>query len=282
MNNVIVFLLSGIGFWLTLTVNAQVPPVYEVYAVAFTNNFKLEGKWSATRNGPDTVDMCFMVWLIKGNNGKNILVDAGYILSDSALKVDQIGYTRPDKALKKMNLNPDDITDVIISHTHFDHIGGVGLFPKATVWMQKDDYDYFVGPTLKIEQYSGYDKDDVKKITAVNTQGRLRLVKGDNIEIIDGIRVFIGSRHTFESQYVQVTTGKEKIIIASDNIWFYHNLDNLVSIPMTLDTTGYIKQMKRMKLLTSDIKLIIPGHDAMIFSRFPKVADGVVRISGNK
>jgi glyoxylase-like metal-dependent hydrolase (beta-lactamase superfamily II) len=146
----------------------------------------------------------------------------------------------------------------------------------------KDDYDYFVGAAWqKGGQNMGLRKEHVKKMVDINLEGRLRLVKGDNLEIMDGIRVFIGSRHTYESQYVQVTTGKEKIIIASDNTWFYHNLDNLSSATLTFDTTGYINQMKRMKTLASEQRLIIPGHDVKIFERFPKISEGVAKISGN-
>jgi hypothetical protein len=36
--------------------------------------------------------------------------------------------------------------------------------------------------------------------------------------------------------------------------------------------------MQRMKTLASDIKLIIPGHDPKIFSIFPIVTEGVVKI----
>ncbi len=185
--------------------------------------------------------------------------------------------------MQRMKINPGDITDIIISHPHWDHISGIDLFPKATVWMQKDDFDYFVGTAWQKEGQSfGFHKEDVQKIVNINLQGRLHLIKGDNLEIIPGIRVFIGSKHTYESEYVQVTTGKERIILASDNIWFYYNFDNLLSASLTFDSTGYINQMKRMKTLASDVKLIIPGHDGQIFTRFPKVADGVVRISGYK
>ncbi|HEY4875582.1 MAG TPA: hypothetical protein VIH86_08430 [Puia sp.] len=49
------------------------------------------------------------------------------------------------------------------------------------------------------------------------------MVDGDNKEIIPGIKVYTGSRHTFDSQYVLVKSGTDKIIIASDNIYFYYN-----------------------------------------------------------
>ena len=274
--------LSASGCLVTHQADSQSSPVYEVYAIAFTNVQTVDGKWATNRNKPDSLSMCFMVWLIRGN-GRNILVDAGYTLSDSALKVNTNGYIRPDVALQRMKIAPGDVTDVIISHPHWDHIAGIDLFPNATVWMQKDDYDYFVGTAWQKDGNSfGFHKDDVRKIVNVNLQGRLRLIKGDNLEIMPGIRVFTGSKHTYESQYVQVTTGKEKIILAADNIWFYYKFDNLISASLTFDTTGYINQMKRMKTLASDVKLIIPGHDGLIFSRFPKVAAGVVKISGNR
>ena len=111
-----------------------------------------------------------------------------------------------------------------------------------------------------------------------NIDKQLTLVKGDSIEIIPGIRVFIGSRHTYESQYVLVGTGSDKVIIASDNTWLYYNLTSLLSIPITFDQKAYIQNLKRMKSMVKNIDLIIPGHDPLVFSKFPKAAEGVVKI----
>jgi glyoxylase-like metal-dependent hydrolase (beta-lactamase superfamily II) len=47
--------------------------------------------------------------------------------------------------LAKVALKPEDITDIILTHPHWDHIDGIGLFPKAHIRMQKDDFGYFVG-----------------------------------------------------------------------------------------------------------------------------------------
>jgi glyoxylase-like metal-dependent hydrolase (beta-lactamase superfamily II) len=259
----------------------EATPDYTVYAVAFTDPIRMDGRWISNRNAPDSITGSFMVWLIQGGE-KKILLDAGYVLSDSARKTDRTGYIRPDSALIRFGVKPDEVTDVIISHPHWDHIGGIGLFPNATVWMQQDDFDYFVDGAWKEGGNSiGLDTAQVRLAKGIQEKGRLALVRGDSLEIIPGIRVFIGSKHTWESQYVQVTTGDERIILASDNIWFYHNYDNLLSASITFDTAAYIHQMKRMKTLASSERLIIPGHDSQIFERFPTVAAGVVRISSN-
>jgi glyoxylase-like metal-dependent hydrolase (beta-lactamase superfamily II) len=112
-----------------------------------------------------------------------------------------------------------------------------------------------------------------------STAGQLTLVKGDSIEIIPGIRVFIGSKHTFESQYVLVNGTSGKTIIASDNVWYYYNFRHLLPIPKyTFNEKAYVNAMIRMKTLVTNTDLIIPGHDALIFSKFTKVADKVVKI----
>ena len=47
-------------------------------------------------------------------------------------------------------------------------------------------------------------------------EGRLHLVEGDR-EVLPGIRVYTGGRHTWQSQYVAVDAKPGKVILASDN-----------------------------------------------------------------
>jgi glyoxylase-like metal-dependent hydrolase (beta-lactamase superfamily II) len=221
-----------------------------------------------------------MFWLLKGENSRNILVDAGFI-DLSIMGNMSYHYVRPDSVLQRINVSPSDITDIIITHPHFDHIGGITLFPNAKVWMQKDDFDYFVGEGWQDSVFSNeFEKKDVRKIIEINLQGRLKLIKGDNIEIIPDIRVFIGSKHTFENQYLLVNSNSKsnKILIASDAIWFYYNLNNLLPATLCLDPKAYVEAMKRMKTLVTNPNFIIPGHDDLVFSKFPTVSEWVVRI----
>ena len=257
---------------------------YEVYAIKFASTAHAFPIAVWAYNGPekDSVNIDFMVWLIRGTNGKNILVDAGFFNDmEDAKEFNVTNYVRPDSMLAKLQLKAADITDIIVSHPHWDHIDGVDLFPNAHVWMQKEDFNYFaVTAWQKDGNNGGFNKRDVRKLIELNLAGKLTLVDGDDKEIIPGIKVYTGSRHTFNSQYVLVQTGTNKIILASDNIWIYYNLEHLTpaSVGGTLDATAYVKSMQRMKTQVSDIKFIIPGHDDKIFSIFPAVAEGVVKI----
>ena len=220
--------------------------------------------------------------MIKGDNGRNILVDAGFLDDiEEAKKSGVANYVRPDSMVLKLGLKPTEITDIIITHPHWDHIDGVDLFANAQVWIQKEDFNAFVGTAWQKDGRAyGFNKRDVLKIVKLNLSGKLTMVDGDNKEIIPGINVYTGSRHTFNSQYVLVKCGVDKIIIASDNAFTYYNIEHSASAPIhaTFDTAAYVKAIVRMKTLASNVKFIIPGHDDLMFSKFTTITEGVVKI----
>ena len=259
--------------------NCQNASDYQVYAVKFYDaRENAAPQMVVGANSKDSLKVCNMFWFLKGLNGKNILVDVGMI---DTSKLGYKNFIRPDLVLQRINVYPSDITDIIITHPHYDHIGGINLFPNAKVWMQKDDFDYFVGEAWQDNETSKYyQKNDVRNLIEINLQGRLKLIKGDNIEIFPGIRVFIGSKHTFENQYLLVNSNSNtnKILIASDAIWFYYNLNNLLPATLCIDPKAYVDAMKRMKTLVTNPEFIIPGHDDLVFSKFPKVAEWIVKI----
>ena len=112
----------------------------------------------------------------------------------------------------------------------------------------------------------------------LNTQGRVHLVDGDAREILPGVTVYTGGRHTFASQYVGVNTKAGCVVIASDNVYLYENLDKHVPITATLDAKSNLAAQDRMKRLATSPRLIVPGHDPEVFVRFPKPGNGVARV----
>lgn len=271
------------SFCITMPARSQ-QENYEVYAIKFTSMSQKSAvaDWAYGAPATDSINIDFVIWLIKGVNGKNILLDAGFLNDiEDAKDFAIVNYVRPDSMLLKLGLKATDITDIILSHPHWDHIDGLNLFPNAQVWIQKEDFNYFVGAAWQKDGSSGgFNKRDVRMLTDLNMAGRVTLVDGDNKELFPGIKVYTGSRHTFNSQFVLVETGVSRIVLASDNIWVYYSLEHMrpPSTGGTFDTTAYVKSMQRMKTLASGNKYIIPGHDSKVFSLFPKVAEGIVKI----
>ena len=83
-------------------------------------------------------DIAFKVFLIKENE-KLILVDAG---CETMPGFDMVNFIGPVTALKSIGISPKEITDVIITHAHHDHIECVKYFENAVIHIQKDEFEY--------------------------------------------------------------------------------------------------------------------------------------------
>ena len=256
------------------------PVTYEAYAVRFgiLPAFSVAGLVAGAERGR-TLDVPVMVWLLRGSNGRQVLVDSGFHRRKFLDQWKPRDFRTPAAAVEAAGVKPDAITDIIISHAHWDHVGGVDLFPKATVWIQREEYRYYTGEAWFARgTHGGVDAEDMQALLEINTEGRLRFVEGDDQEIMPGIRCYTGGKHTFASQYVSAATAAGTVVLTSDNVYLYENLEKRAAIAQTLDAASNLKAQDRIRALASDPRLIVPGHDPLVFEKFQAVADGVVRI----
>ena len=257
----------------------QATTEYEVYAIEYASGGV--APMAEVLLGADTsltVDLTYLVWLIKGPDGRNVLVDAGYRPDIPNHTVPQ-DYVRPDQAVAKLGVPPEDVTDIILTHFHRDHADGIPLFPNAHVWVQKAELEYYATEAWQEGgNAAGVEPRNVPELVKLNTEGRVTLVEGDDQEIFEGIRVYTGPKHTFASQYVGVNTSGGTVVIASDCLWFYANLELKLEKTYTLNPEADFEAFDRMKQLASNPDWILPGHDRTVFDKFPNPFEGVARI----
>jgi glyoxylase-like metal-dependent hydrolase (beta-lactamase superfamily II) len=218
----------------------------------------------------DKVDIAMVVWLIRGG-GHTILFDSGFHRDTYKNEFAMKDFLRPDEAVKLAGVQPEQVTDIVISHAHWDHMGGIDLFPKAQIWIQAEEYRYYTGDAWQPGgHHGGIDPPDVQALLTANTEGRLHLVHGDNVELFPGIRAYTGSRHTFASQFLRVE-GKPTYVLASDNVYFYLNLSlHLASATFSdADHAANIANQERMIKLAGSADRVLPGHDGLQFEKFP-------------
>lgn len=251
---------------------------YDVFAIRYATlrNFPVAGLVA----GADTsrrMDIGMMVWLLRGPDNRNVLVDAGFYREPLVSRWKPADYRTPAEAVAAAGVKPEDITDIVVTHVHWDHLDGADLFPNARLWIQRAEYEHHVEPSgARLNR--AVDSTDAVMLHRLRNANRVALVDGDAREILPGITVYTGGKHTFESQYVGVRTVSGVVVIASDNAYLYENLERRLAIAQTLDARSNLAAQRRMAAVAADPRLIVPGHDPAVLIRFETIAPGVVRI----
>jgi len=141
------------------------------------------------------IELSLRVMLIQTEN-KNILVDTGigdYHGDKFDSRFGVVGEKNPliDCLWKNHQLRPDDITDMIITHLHFDHVGGLGHedekhvrnFPKATLHIHRQHYDYALKPTVR-DAGSFHSQYFLPLIESAQKEGKVHWVSGEEGEVL--------------------------------------------------------------------------------------------------
>ncbi|MFN8583499.1 MAG: N-acyl homoserine lactonase family protein, partial [Gemmatimonadaceae bacterium] len=186
-------------------------------------------------------------------------------------------FVAPDEALRRAGIDPGRVTDIVLSHIHWDHADGVDLFPRARLWLQRDEFEYYVGPNGEPLK-PAIDRDVASTLRDAMRCGRVQLIDSSGVEVFPGIRVFTGGKHTYASEWMAVTTATGPIVLASDNAYLYENFERQVPIAQTLDPESNLRAQAAMRALAGSLERVVPGHDPQVFTRFPQAGPGAVRI----
>ena len=207
---------------------------YELFSFEH-GRFKLDGGamfgvvpkvlWEKTNpaDGKNRIDMALRSLLIIGN-GKVILVDTGIgsKLNEKLMLIYGVDYSRysTGKSLEKMGLKPEDVTDVILTHLHFDHAGGATeadesgtvkpTFPNAAYYIQKGQYAWGKKPSER-DRASFFPGNYIP----LEQAGQLVLLE-ESQELFPGIEVRKLFGHTPSMQIVRVTDGSQTLLYCAD------------------------------------------------------------------
>jgi glyoxylase-like metal-dependent hydrolase (beta-lactamase superfamily II) len=208
-----------------------------------------------------------------------MIVDSGFHRDRYFRQFSVKDYISPADAVAPLGVKADQVTDIFLTHMHWDHAGGIDLFPAARVWIQKDEYDYYTGDAWQAQNtHGGIDPDDVQEMVKRNIAGRISFVRGDDDTSVSGIAFGVGGKHTWQSQFVAAHTRDHIVVLASDNMYLYENMRAHKAVAQTLDAVSNLRTQDRMKTLATTPELVVPGHDPAVFDRFPRVSDRIVRI----
>lgn len=253
---------------------------YEIYACKIAGPVERPGAmimWN--RNWDKIVNSNYYLWCIKGVDSKKVVVvDAG-IGASLAEKLNLPNYVSPEEILARINVSAEKVETVIISHLHWDHYNGVILFPKATFYIQEEEYLFWVKNPLSLRPPMQPYKDEpaIDYLKSLEGTNRLSLLKGDQ-QIFPGIECFLTPGHSIANQSISVRTEKGIAILGSDCAHSYKNYQNDWPSIFIFDLLAWMKSYDIVRSKVSVGELFFPGHDPLMTENYPQVAEGVTRL----
>jgi glyoxylase-like metal-dependent hydrolase (beta-lactamase superfamily II) len=209
---------------------------YELYAIE-TGTFALDGGamfgvvpktlWekAIAPDEKNRIGVASRALLLIGN-GRRILIDDGNgsKMNEKLKAIYKIDSSKHDlvSSLRKHNVAPSDITDVILTHLHFDHAGGSTFrdvdgivkptFPNATYYVQREHWEWAQNPTER-DKASFFSED----FMPLHEHGQLNFTEGE-AEILPGISCRICNGHTTALQAPLVSDGTNAVLYVADLI----------------------------------------------------------------
>jgi glyoxylase-like metal-dependent hydrolase (beta-lactamase superfamily II) len=211
--------------------------------------------------------MDYFMWVLR-RDGEVILVDTGYDQAEATAR-DRPIRQDPATSLAPLGLKPEDIRHVIVTHLHYDHAGGLHLFPNAKLHMQAAEMAYATGPcmchdTLRMPFTAGHICEAVRRLYT----GQVVFYDGD-AEVADGVTVHRIGGHSRGLQAVRVRTDAGWLVLASDAAHYYENVLARKPFPIVVDLQDMLDGFDTLERLASSRELIVPGHDPLVTKIYP-------------
>ncbi len=221
--------------------------------------------------------------------GRTVLVDTGFMMEkrgvEMARKFGIPHWISPLRMLAELGVAPDEVTDIVLSHAHFDHMGSIDKFPKAQLYLQKAEMLSWVEAMALPPRFSFLtavlNPDDLMTALAASIEHRLTLVEGDRDHLLPGLHVRLAPGHTMGQQFVSLDTKKGRYAVAGDCIYSSRNVTGHQCdgryIPLGAGIGSVWDQLKSIDRLNQDVGgdvgRIIVLHDAARWSGFEPVRD---------
>lgn len=245
---------------------------YEVYAIKYAQHERRAREnfiRGDIHDGPMAMD--YFIWVIR-NRERTIIVDSGFDKAMAKKRKRQI--VRPvEEGLARLNIEPDTVADVVLTHLHYDHAGNHHLFENARFHVQECEMAFCTGRWMCHSEIShAYAVEDVKFMIDRLFAGRLQFRKSED-ELAPGITLHRVGGHSDGLQVVRVRTERGWVVLASDAAHYFDNLKLRLAYPVVFNVGDMLDGYERVQALAESENHIIPGHDPKVLDQYPSLDD---------
>lgn len=246
------------------------PTPFEVYAIRYARH---SGRHAADNYlgkvdfHDAESDLDYYVWALRRGD-EVYVVDTGFAEAAARQRGREL-LMRPAEGLALLGIDAARVSDVIITHLHYDHAGTLQDFPAATFHVQDAEPAYATGrcmchAPLRIP----YDVEDVVTFVRKVYAGRVAFHQGQE-ELAPGLSVHLVGGHTGGLQVVRAWTRRGWVVLASDATHLYGNIGRSAPFPAVYNVGDMLEGYGIVRRLADSEAHIVPGHDPQVMQRYP-------------
>jgi len=248
--------------------------VYELYAIRYGTNQRRRRVenliWVAPDDPHDApMPMDFFVWAAVSPS-RVVVIDTG--ADEATCRARGHDFLRcPTDGLGRIGVDASDVHQVVTTHLHWDHAGNLDSFPNAQLHLQRAEMVHASGPCMnRAFLRRPYDPDQIGAYLRRLYAGRVTFHDGAD-ELTPGLSLHAVGGHTPGMQVVRVNTRRGQVVLTSDAVHYYENLDAENPFPVLVSTIDYVEALHRVRELADGPDHLVPGHDPMVLACYPPV-----------
>ncbi len=258
---------------------------YEVLAVRYgtrrTSAAEVFLSFPAYGEPDRPLGMDYFFWVVRGPS-RTIVVDTGFSPEGGAVRRRTTLLDTP-AALRAAGVSADDVAQVVVTHAHYDHIGGLPAFGAAEVIMTRSEYEFWTGPMGSRTLFAhAAEAAEIEHLRILRDAGRLTLTSR-SYQVAPGIELTEVGGHTPGQAIVTVSAGGRRVILASDAVHYYEELERDRPFSTVANLAEMYAAFDQIREMGQDAGTrIVAGHDPAVAERFPAFPgrDNVFLLSG--
>jgi len=212
-------------------------------------------------------DLDYFVWVARRSDGV-FVIDTGFT-EEAAIRRKREHLRDPVEALRLLEIDPAKVTDVIVTHMHYDHAGNLDRFPMARYHVQDREVAYATGRCMCHGLLRGpFDLENTLEMVRHVYAGRAVFHDGDS-ELVPGLTLHRVGGHSAGLQIVRVWTQLGWMVLAADASHLYANFEGNRAFPVVYSVAEMLEGYKTLYRLADSPHYIVPGHDPLVMKYYP-------------
>lgn len=212
----------------------------------------------------------FFVFAIRGG-GKTIMVDTGFD-KESADRRGRSMLKSPDLVLADAGIDCGKVEQVVLTHMHWDHAGGMNFFPNAKFHLQDKEMEYCTSRCMcEGVLRRPFDAEHVVNAVRALYADRIEFHDGSGDEIAPGVSLHLLPGHSKGIMAVRVPTKRGWVMLAGDTSHYWANIRGRNPFPIVVNVEQMLASYKVIESLADGPDHVIPGHDPLILKKFPQL-----------